>query len=225
MHDLLKQKAAQAAIEHVANTSILGIGTGSTVNYLIQELAKIKHKLDACVASSIGTAQSLQKLGIPVVDLNEINEIPLYIDSADEVNVHGVMLKGGGGALTREKIVATAAKQFICIVTTPKLVKNLGRFPIVLEVLPMARSFVARELVKLNANPVYRNGFTTDNGNIILDVYNLQLLMPIKTEETLKLIPGVVENGVFAKRTADCIIIAGPNEVQTIAVAASSLMR
>lgn len=215
VNDILKQKAAKAALEYVGNEQVLGIGTGSTVNFFIQELAKIKHRIDACIASSVDTAKRLQALGIPVIDLNSVTEIPLYIDSADEINQYGVMLKGGGGALTREKLVASVSKQFICIVNESKIVNNLGmEFPIVVEVLPMARSLVARELVKLNASPAYRAGFITDNGNIILDVHNIKILTPIKLEEELKLIPGVIESGLFAKRAADCIISANPHDIK-----------
>jgi ribose 5-phosphate isomerase A len=204
----LKREAAKAALAYVDDNMIVGVGTGSTVNYFIDELATIKHRIDACVASSKATEARLRVLGIPVIDLNVAGELPLYIDSADEVNHRHEMIKGGGGALTREKIIATVAKQFICIVDESKVVKHLGEFPLAVEVLPLARSYVARELVKLNGDPAYREGFVTDNGNIILDVYNLEITSAISLEERIKIIPGVVDSGLFAKRLADKILVA-----------------
>ena len=167
----LKAKVALAAIEYIEDNMIVGVGTGSTVNYFIKELARIKHRIDACVASSKATELLLRELKIPVVELNVVNDLAIYIDGADEVNKWHQMIKGGGGALTREKIIASAAKKFICIVDESKVVNHLGSFPVAVEVLPMARSFVARELVKLKGDPVYREGFVTDNGNIILDLF------------------------------------------------------
>lgn len=213
----LKTKAAIAALNHVKDDMVLGIGTGSTVNCFIEELAKIKHRIEACVASSIATDQRLRAAGIPVIELNAAGTLPLYIDGADEVNARRELIKGGGGALTREKIVASASQQFICIVDETKVVKRLGRFPVAVEVLPMARSFVAREIIKLGGSPEYRDGFLTDNGNIILDIYNLDIQIPIQLEEQINAIPGVVENGLFAKRIADLVIIASQDgEIKTI---------
>lgn len=204
----LKQKVAKAALALVKEDMIVGVGTGSTVNYFIQELATIKHQIDACVASSKATETLLRAAGIPVIDLNVASEIAIYIDGADEVTVRGEMIKGGGGAHTREKIIATVAKKFICIVDESKVVGHLGAFPVAVEVLPLARSFVARQLVKLGGDPEYRDGFVTDNGNIILDVYNFTITNPIELENAINLIPGVVENGLFANRLADKVLVA-----------------
>ena len=204
-----KQQAAKAALDYLDDAAIIGVGTGSTVNYFIDQLATMQHRFDACVASSKATEARLQAAGITVVDLNAVNDLPIYVDGADEVNSQHQMIKGGGGALTREKIIASVARHFICIVDESKVVKRLAAFPIAVEVIPMARSFVARELVKLGGDPEYRHGFMTDNGNLILDVYNLEITTPIALEETLNLIPGVVENGLFAKRLADKVLVAG----------------
>ncbi len=209
----LKAKVALAAIEYIEDNMIVGVGTGSTVNYFIKELARIKHRIDACVASSKATELLLRELKIPVVELNVVNDLAIYIDGADEVNKWHQMIKGGGGALTREKIIASAAKKFICIVDESKVVNHLGSFPVAVEVLPMARSFVARELVKLKGDPVYREGFVTDNGNIILDVFNLDITEPKILESNINLIPGVVENGLFGTRLADLVLVANENEV------------
>jgi len=211
-----KMQAAQKALSYIEENSIVGVGTGSTVNFFIEQLAAIKHRIDACVASSKATEMNLRKAGIPVIDLNSTSDLPIYIDGADEVNEHRQLIKGGGGALTREKIIASAAREFICIVDETKLVKRLGKFPLAVEVIPMARSFVARELVKLGGDPEYREGFITDNGNIILDVFNLEIDTPIALEETIKNIPGVVENGLFAKRMADKILVAGEHGVRVL---------
>lgn len=216
MNDM-KRKAAIAALSYIKDDMVVGIGTGSTVNCLIDELAKIKHRIEACVASSEATEKRLKDAGIPVIAFNVAGTIPLYIDGADEVNSHRELIKGGGGALTREKILATASSQFICIVDETKLVSRLGRFPLAIEVLPMARSYVAREIVKLGGSPEYREGFQTDNGNIILDVYNLDIQVPIVLEEKLNMIPGVIDNGLFAKRTANKVIVASANgEIRTM---------
>ncbi len=213
----LKTKAAIAALTYIKDDMTIGIGTGSTVNCLINELAKIKHRIEACVASSLATEKRLRAAGIPVIELNAAGTLALYIDGADEVNAQREMIKGGGGALTREKIIASASIQFICIVDESKLVHRLGQFPVAVEVIPMARSYVAREIVKLGGSPEYREGFLSDNGNIILDVHNLDIQVPILIEEAINKIPGVVENGVFAKRQADHVIIAGQNgEIRTI---------
>ena len=215
MNDL-KAIVAKAALIYVEDNMIIGVGTGSTVNYFIQELATIKHRIDACVASSIPTEKRLREFGIPVIDLNVAGELPLYIDGADEVNARHELIKGGGGALTREKIIATVATTFICIVDESKIVQNLGAFPIAVEVIPMARSFVARELVKLGGDPIYREGFITNNGHIILDVFNLSLDSPRALEDKINIIPGVVENGLFSKRLADKVLVATPNGVVTL---------
>lgn len=212
----LKMKAAKAALDYVEDDMVLGIGTGSTVNCLIEALKKIKHRIEACVASSKATERLLKEAGIPLMDLNAVNDLPLYIDGADEVNQHGEMIKGGGGAQTGEKIIASVARQFICIVDESKVVKRLGEFPLAVEVIPMARSFVARELVKLGGDPQYREGFVSDYGNIILDVYNLSITTPTALEEQINGIPGVVENGLFAKRVADKVLVANSNGVQTL---------
>ena len=175
----LKIKAAKAALNYIEDDMVVGVGTGSTVNYFIKELATIKHKIDACVASSKATEALLRKEGIPVIDLNAVQDLPVYIDGADEVTDQGEMIKGGGGAHTREKIVAQVAQKFICIVDDSKRVRHLGAFPVAVEVIPIARSMVARELVKLGGDPEYREGFVTDNGNIILDVFNLTINEPM----------------------------------------------
>lgn len=204
----LKQKAAQAALAYLNDAKIIGVGTGTTVNYFIAELAKIKHQFDACVASSHATETRLRAANIPVIDLNVADQLPIYIDGADEVNVQCQMIKGGGGALTREKILAKVATQFISIVDESKLVSQLGAYPVAVEVIPMARSLVARELVKLGGDPTYRQGFVTDNGNIILDVYNLDESAFMSLEDAINCIPGVVENGLFMHRPADVVLVA-----------------
>lgn len=216
MKELLRQQVAQAALAYIEEEMVVGVGTGSTVNYFIEALGKIKHRIDACVASSKATEKRLRELGITVVDCNSVAEIPLYVDSADEVNSRCEMIKGGGGALTREKILANVATRFLCIVDEFKIVNHLGGFPIAVEVLPMARSYVARELVKLGGDPEYRDGFLTDNGNIILDVHNFELLTPTRLEESIQLIPGVVECGIFAKRLADEVLVASSEGLRTI---------
>lgn len=212
----LKQKAARAALELIEEESIIGIGTGSTVNYFIQELARIKHKIDACVASSKATEALLKKANIPVIDLNAVADLSLYIDGADEVTPDGSMIKGGGGALTREKIVANVAREFICIVDESKVVSALGDFPVAVEVLPMARSFVARRLVALGGDPEYREGFVTDNGHIILDVFNLPMEQLASLENSINTIPGVIENGLFTQRVADKILVASSEGVKRL---------
>ena len=209
----LRQQAAEAALSFIEDDMVIGVGTGSTTNYFIDALASIKHRIEGCVASSEGTSQRLKALGITVLDCNAVRELSLYIDSADEINQRGEMIKGGGGALTREKIVASIATQFVCIVDAAKLVLNLGTFPVAVEVLPMARSYVARELVKLGGDPAYREGFITDNGHVILDVHNFKILAPIELEAAIELIPGVVECGIFAKRRADTMVLASADGV------------
>lgn len=205
--DLAKQKAAEAALAYIEDEMIIGVGTGSTVNHFISLLKPIKHKIEAAVASSNETAKQLKALSIPLVDLNSVSDLSFYFDGADEVNPAKQMIKGGGGALTREKIIATAAKKFICMVDSSKIVEVLGAFPIAVEVIPMARSYVARQIVALGGDPVYREGFMTDNQNIILDVYNLKVFDPVSVENNLKKIVGVVENGVFGARKADVVLV------------------
>lgn len=202
-----KKAAAEAALDYIKDDMIVGVGSGSTVEYFIAALQKVKSKIDGAVASSIATADKLKALSIPLIDLNSVVELPIYVDGADEVNSAKQMIKGGGGALTREKIIATVAKKFVCIADGSKQVDILGNFPVAVEVIPMARSYVARELVQLGGDPVYREGFVTDNGNVILDVFNLKLLEPRKMEEKIKSIVGVVESGIFAERTADVVLI------------------
>lgn len=204
----LKQQAAQAALQYLKTGGVIGVGTGSTVNLFIDALAAHKGKIEAAVASSKATEVRLKALGIPLCDLNSVSNLPLYVDGADEFNHHKYLIKGGGGALTREKIIAAVANRFVCIVDETKKVGVLGKFPLPIEVIPMARSYVAREIVKLGGDPVYREGFVTDNGNVILDIHNLDLLDPIKTESILNNITGIVANGLFVKRAADCIVVA-----------------
>ena len=205
--DQLKQAVAHAAVEHVPYDAILGVGTGSTVNYFIEALAPIKNKIKAAVSSSEESTKRLQALGIDVVDLNSVSGLSVYIDGADEITEHKHMIKGGGAALTREKIVAACAKKFVCIVDRTKQVDVLGKFPLPIEVIPMARSYVARELVKLGGMPEYREGVVTDNGNVILDVHKLKILDPITLEQQLNQIAGVVTNGLFAQRGADVVLV------------------
>ena len=214
--DELKQAVARAAIEHVPAGGVIGVGTGSTANFFIAELGKVKHKLDAAVASSDATAQRLKAHGIDVLDLNAVVELTVYVDGADEITRSFAMVKGGGGALTREKIVAAVARKFVCIADETKLVDVLGRFPLPVEVIPMARSDVARELVKLGGVPEWRRNFVTDNGNLILDVYNLEILKPAELEATINQIAGVVTNGLFARRPADVLLLGTAQGVQTL---------
>jgi ribose 5-phosphate isomerase A len=211
--DELKQQVASKAVEYVKG-GIIGVGTGSTANYFIDELAKVKGKIDGAVASSEATAQRLRSHGIPVLDLNSVDSMDIYVDGADEITEHMAMLKGGGGALTREKIVAAVAKKFICICDASKLVPVLGKFPLPVEVLPMARSQVARALVGLGGQPRLRD-FTTDNGNVILDVHGLTILNPVELEAQINQIVGVVTNGLFAARGADVLLLATQDGVKT----------
>jgi ribose 5-phosphate isomerase A len=213
--DELKQAVARAAIEYV-RSGIIGVGTGSTANHFIDELAKVKHRIDGAVASSEATAQRLKSHGIPVLDLNRAGELELYVDGADEITEHLHMIKGGGGALTREKIVAAASRKFICIADGSKLVPLLGNFPLPVEVVPMAQSHVARQLVKLGGQPVLREGFVTDNGNIILDVRGLKIVNPVELETRINQIAGVVTNGIFAIRPADVLLLGTEQGVRTI---------
>ena len=211
--DELKQQVAKAAVEYV-KSGIIGVGTGSTANFFIDELAKVKHKIDGAVASSEATAARLRAHGIEVFDLNSVDNLDIYVDGADEITEHMHMLKGGGGALTREKIVAAVAKDFICICDATKYVPILGKFPLPVEVLPMAKSYVARELVKFGGQPKLRD-FTTDNGNLILDVHNLTITDPVAMEANINQIVGVVTNGLFAARPANVLLLATADGVKT----------
>ena len=211
--DEKKQAAAKAALKHLPKGGILGVGTGSTVNFLIELLPELQ--LEAAVASSEATAQRLKKLGIEVVDMNSVGGLDAYVDGADEIDRHMHMIKGGGAALTREKIVASIAKKFVCIVDDSKWVDQLAReFPLPVEVIPMARSAVARKIVSLGSDPVYREGVVTDNGNVILDVHNLNILNALELEKTLNDIPGVVCNGIFALNKADIAVVATDNGIE-----------
>lgn len=209
-----KQAAAKAALQYIEDGMILGVGTGSTVNCLIELLPQVS--LKGAVSSSKVTEDKLRALGIEIFDLNSVGELDLYIDGADEIDAFGNMVKGGGGALTREKIVAAASKSFVCMVDDSKIVQKLGKFPIAIEVLPQARSYVARELVKLGGEPVYREGFVTDYGNVILDTYDLDVVNPKAFEETLNNIVGVVCNGIFAHQSATIMLKAGDSGVETV---------
>ncbi len=213
--DIKKQAVAKAAIDYVKYDMTIGVGTGSTINYFIDELVKIKGKINACVSSSNESAQRLRSHGIEVVELNTVDQLDLYIDGADEVNHHYVMIKGGGAALTGEKIVSAVAKKFICIVDDSKVVDVLGQFPLPIAVIPMARSYVAREIVKLKGRPTYREGVTTDDGCIILDVDNLPILDPINLEKKINHIAGVVTNGIFAMKPADLVLVGTDEGVQS----------
>ncbi len=212
----MKKAAALAALDYIKPGMVVGVGTGSTVNYLIDALADIKGRIDGTVASSEASAERLKRVGLPVLELNETGDLPLYVDGADEATKYLHLIKGGGGALTREKIVAQASEKFVCIADESKLVDVLGRFPLPIEVIPMARSLVARELVKLGGEPVLRERFTTDNGNLILDVHNLKILNPVEVEERLNHIPGVVTNGLFARRPADVLILGTAQGIKTL---------
>jgi ribose 5-phosphate isomerase A len=214
--DELKLAVAKAAIAYIPEDCIVGVGTGSTANFFIDELGKIKHKIRGAVASSEASAKRLQSHGIDVLSLNGAGELPVYVDGADEITRHLHMIKGGGGALTREKIVAAASKKFICLCDASKLVDVLGKFPLPIEVIPMARSYIAREIVKLGGHPKLREGFTTDNGNLILDVHGLQILNPVELETSLNQLAGVVTNGLFARRGADVLLLGTTTGVQTI---------
>ncbi len=214
--DELKKMVAQAAIEYVVPDTIIGIGTGSTANFFIDALADIKHTIEGTVASSEASAERLRGHGIQVYDLNSVDQISVYIDGADESDNHLHLVKGGGGALTREKIVAACSKKFVCIADDSKLVDVLGEFPLPVEVIPMARSFVGRELVKLGGRPVYREGFVTDNGNVILDVHDMSIVDPRKLEKQLNDITGVVTNGLFALKPADVLLLGTQDGVRKL---------
>ena len=214
--DELKKLAAEEAVKYIVEEEIVGVGTGSTVNYFIDALAAKKHLIEGAVSSSEASTERLKSHGIPVFDLNSIDRIPVYVDGADESNHLLQLIKGGGGALTREKIITAVADKFVCIADESKLVRQLGEFPLPVEVIPMARSHVARELVKLGGDPVYREGFKTDNGNIILDVHNMEIIEPIALEQKINQIVGVVTNGLFAARSADTLILATENGLKTM---------
>jgi ribose 5-phosphate isomerase A len=214
--DEQKRLVAHEAVKYVVEDAYLGVGSGTTTNYFIDELARAKKHIRGAVASSVKTAERLKGHGIQVVELTSVDELPVYIDGADETTAHGAMIKGGGGALTREKIVAAVAKSFVCIVDQSKLVGVLGGFPLPVEVIPMARSHVAHELVKLGGHPQLREHFTTDNGNIILDVEDLRILNPAELEMKINNIVGVVTNGLFARRGADVILVGTDNGVETL---------
>lgn len=214
--DEMKQAVARAAIEYVEPGTIVGVGTGSTANCFIDELAALKGRIKGTVASSEASAERLKGHGIPLYDLNEVDEIAVYVDGADETNERLELVKGGGGALTREKIVAAASHRFVCIVDDTKLVDVLGAFPLPVEVIPMARGLVARQLVRLGGRPELRDGFTTDNGNVILDVHGLAITEPKKLEEQLNNLPGVVTNGLFALDPADVLLMGTSEGVRTL---------
>jgi ribose 5-phosphate isomerase A len=212
----LKKQAAEAALKFIDDDMIVGVGTGSTVNFFIDALASIKHRIDGTVSSSLASEERLRALNIPVLDLNSVGDIPVYVDGADEATRHLHLIKGGGGALTREKIVAAASRKFICIIDSSKEVSTLGKFPLPVEVIPMAQSYVGRQLIKLGGQPILREGFTTDNGNIILDIHNLSIQNPVEMEQAINNITGVVTNGLFARRGADLLLIADSEGVRIL---------
>ncbi|HIF9154453.1 TPA: ribose-5-phosphate isomerase RpiA [Photobacterium damselae] len=214
--DEMKKAAGWAALEYVKKGSIVGVGTGSTVNHFIDALATRKEEIKGAVSSSVASTERLKQIGIPVFDANEVANLDIYVDGADEINGEFDMIKGGGAALTREKIVAAIAKTYVCIVDNTKEVDVLGQFPLPVEVIPMARSYVARELVKLGGDPVYRQGVTTDNGNIILDVHNMQITNPKAMEDAINGIAGVVTVGLFAHRGADILLVGAPDGVKKV---------
>ncbi len=211
-----KRRVAEAALDYVELEDVVGVGTGTTANFFIDALARIRGKIDGAVASSEGTAQRLRAHGIAVLDLNHTGELPLYVDGADEATKHRHLIKGGGGALTREKIVAGASRKFVCIIDDSKLVDVLGTFPVPVEVVPMARSFVARKLVQMGGLPELREGFKTDNGNPILDVHSLSIMAPAQLESEINDIPGVVAVGIFALRSADVLLVGRADSIETI---------
>jgi ribose 5-phosphate isomerase A len=214
--DKLKQQAAEAALKYIDDDMIVGVGTGSTVNFFIDALASIKHRIEGTVSSSLASEERLRALNIPVLDLNSVGDIPVYVDGADEATRHLHLIKGGGGALTREKIVAAASRKFVCIIDSSKEVSTLGKFPLPVEVIPMAQSYVGRQLIKLGGQPILREGFTTDNGNIILDIHNLSIQNPVEMEQAINNITGVVTNGLFARRGADLLLIADKEGVRIL---------
>lgn len=215
--DELKQAVAREAIKYVVEDAVIGVGTGSTADFFIDELARLKGRVMGAVTSSEKSAQRLKVHGFRLFDLNEVNELPVYVDGADEITEHLAMIKGGGGALTREKIVAAVAKKFVCIADDSKLVPVLGKFPLPVEVIPMARAYVARQMVKLGGQPKLREGFTTDNGNVVLDVRGLSILDPVALETSINSITGVVTSGLFARRGADVLLLGSKSGVKTFA--------
>jgi ribose 5-phosphate isomerase A len=217
--DELKEAVAREALKHVVEDAVVGVGSGSTVFKFIDALATIKGRIEGAVAASEASAERLKKHGIRVFDLNSVDELPVYVDGADEITEHLHMIKGGGGALTREKIVAAVAKRFVCICDASKLVPVLGKFPLPVEVIPMARSYVGRELLRMGCQPVLRENYKTDNGNLILDCHGFTLLDPARTETELNNVAGVVTNGIFARRPADVLILASPSGIQTLKAA------
>ncbi|HXG28471.1 MAG TPA: ribose-5-phosphate isomerase RpiA [Nevskiales bacterium] len=214
--EALKRQAAAAALAYVEDDQIIGVGTGSTVNHFIELLGPRKHRIRGAVSSSEASTRRLRALGIEVLELNNTGPIPVYVDGADEADPHLRLIKGGGGALTREKVIAAASARFVCIVDESKCVNVLGKFPLPVEVIPMARSYVARELVKLGGQPEWRENFVTDNGNAILDVHLLDITDPVKLEDRINGIAGVVTVGLFARRPADVLLIAGAGGVKTV---------
>ncbi len=212
----MKKQAAWAALQYVPRGTIVGVGTGSTVNHFIDALASIKNEIKGAVSSSVASTDKMRALGIPVFDLNDIDGFSVYVDGADEINPHKHMIKGGGAALTREKIVAAVADKFVCIVDASKEVAVLGKFPLPVEVIPMARNYVARELTKLGGRPVWREAVVTDNGNVILDVHGLHITDPLTLEQQLNQITGVVCHGIFAARAADIVLVGSPNGTRHI---------
>ena len=216
--DANKRRAAEAALEFIEPGTVIGVGTGSTVNHFIEMLAAFKGRIDGAVSSSEASTARLKALGIRVLDLNDTGALPLYVDGADETNRHLQLIKGGGGALTREKIIAAASERFVCVADRGKRVDLLGAFPLPVEVIPMARALVARELVKRGGQPVWRESFVTDNGNHILDVHNLQILEPARLESELNDLPGVVTVGLFALRPADLLLLGGDDGVEELRI-------
>lgn len=214
--DEQKQLAARAALEYIDDGMILGVGTGSTVNFLIEMLPEVRNKISAVVSSSNASTERLQALGFDVSSLNDVGDVDVYIDGADEATKRFHLVKGGGGALTREKIIAGAARKFVCIIDETKLVGMLGKFPLPIEVVPMAQSFIARQMVKMHGQPILRHGFVTDNGNVILDVHNLQITNPLELESRINQMPGVVTVGIFAHRPADVLLIGTPTGTRTL---------
>ena len=214
--DELKTRVAEAALKYVVEDKVVGVGSGSTVNFFIDALASIKGRIEGAVAASEASTERLKKHGIRVFDLNSVDELPVYVDGADEVTEHLHMIKGGGGALTREKITAAVAKKFVCICDASKLVPVLGKFPLPLEVIPMARSYVGREMLRRGAHPELRQNFKTDNGNLVLDCRGLTLLDPPAMEAELNNIAGVVTNGIFARRPADVLLLAEAAGVRSL---------
>jgi ribose 5-phosphate isomerase A len=214
--DANKRRAAEAAIDHIEDGSVIGVGTGSTVALFVEALARVRQRIEGAVASSKATEALLRAHRIPVVDLNSAGDLPLYIDGADEATRFLHLIKGGGGALTCEKVIAAASRLFVCIIDDSKLVDVLGRFPLPVEVIPMARSFVARQLVKLGGQPQWRQGFVTDNGNVILDVHHMKIPDPARLEGEIDQIPGVVGNGVFARCPADVLLVGSERGVETM---------